>query len=84
MNREEAVLVLKELFDKCTFYDGNWLALMPPNSADLLSHGYQVHIRLPLDSNMKACMHEVLKKYRLDMKCKEDRDVTIIYKPKRS
>ena len=82
LKREEAVLILKEIFDKCTLYDGSWVALMPPNSANILAHGYQVHLKVPLDEQSRSCMQDVLQKYELAMMVKENEGLTVIYKPK--
>jgi len=82
LKREEAMLVLKEIFDKCTLYDGSWVALMPPNSANVLAHGYQLHLKVPLDEQSRSCMQDVLQKYDLAMMFKENEGLTVIYKPK--
>ena len=72
--------VLKEIFEKCTLFDGQYIALMPSNAANLLSHGYQVHMKVPFDDKTKTCMQEILQKYGLVLK--EEKELAIIYRPK--
>jgi hypothetical protein len=79
MNRNEAITFLKEVFDKCTLLDGQFLCLMPPNSASLLSKGYQIQMKNPLHSDDLACMNEILSRNGLLFKIKKE--VTIIYRP---
>ena len=80
MEREEAILLLKELFEKCTFLDGQYLALMPPGYDIALSKGYQIKIKTPLDEETRNCMQDVLMKYHLSIKITEP-DGFIIYRP---
>ena len=81
MNRNEAVSILKEIFEKCSLFNGQYLALMPPNAAGLLSHGYQIHLKIPLDDETKKCMMKILQKYGLAFN--EDKEgLAIIYKPR--
>ena len=80
LNREEAIAVLKELFDKCTNLDGHWLSLTPPNASSLLSGGYQILIKTTLDETTRNCMQEVLVKYHLTIKITQP-DTFIIYRP---
>jgi hypothetical protein len=49
LKREEAILILKELFEKCTDMDGRYMSLVPPTSVEPIAHGYQIHIRAGLD-----------------------------------
>ena len=80
LKREEAILVLKELFEKCTLLDGRYLALMPPNATELMSKGYQILIKTPLDEETRDCMQEVLMKNHLTIKITEA-DTFVIYRP---
>ena len=84
LNRDEAVLVLKEIFEECTLFDGNYIALMPPNAAGLLSKGYQVHLKVPIDKETQGCMQQVAKKYNcaVSMINRNGDDVAIIYRPR--
>jgi hypothetical protein len=80
MKREEAIEVLKNLFEICTTLDGRWLSLMPPNAGSKLSQGYQIIIKTPLDELTRNCMQDVLVKYHLTIKITET-DTFVIYKP---
>jgi len=81
LNRNGAVELLKEIFEKCTLYDGSYLSLMPPNAAGLLSNGYQIHMKVPFDIETKNCVLDILRKYGLSLS--EDKEgLVIIYKPR--
>jgi hypothetical protein len=84
LDRKEAVLVLREIFKNCTLFDGQYIALMPPNSASLLSEGYQVHIKVPFDQKTQECMKQVSEKYHccLSFSNRSGDDVAIICRPK--
>jgi hypothetical protein len=81
LKREEAILVLKELFDKCTNLDGHYLELLPPNASTTLSGGYQIEIRTTMDEETRTCMQDILMKNRLTIKITQP-DAFIIYRPK--
>ena len=80
MKREEAILVLRELFEKCTNLDGHYLELMPPNASTTLSGGYKLEIKATLDEETRTCMQDILMKYQLTIKIQEE-DSFIIYRP---
>jgi hypothetical protein len=80
LKREEAISILKELFEKCTFLDGRYLALMPPNATNLMTGGYQILIKTPLDEETRNCMQDILMKNHLTIKITEA-DTFIIYRP---
>ncbi len=71
LKREEAIAILKELFEKCTFLDGRYLALLPPNATTLMSKGYQILIKTPLDEETRICMQDILMKHHLTIKITE-------------
>jgi hypothetical protein len=80
LKREEAILVLKELFEKCTNLDGHYLEMIPPNASSRLSGGYQIQIKATLDEETRTCMQDVLMKNQLTIKITEP-DAFIIYRP---
>jgi hypothetical protein len=80
LKREEAILVLKELFEKCTSLDGHYLEIIPPNASKDMSRGYQIQIKATLDEETRTCMQDVLMKYQLTIKVEEE-DSFIIYRP---
>jgi hypothetical protein len=86
LNRKEAVLLLKEIFEQCTLFDGQYLSLMPPNAAGLLSEGYQIHLKVPIDQKTQDCMKQVSEKYSccLSFINRNGEDVAIIYRPKKT
>jgi hypothetical protein len=45
LKREEAVSLLKEITGICGGMGEEVVMLMPPNADDVLSHGYQLHIK---------------------------------------
>jgi hypothetical protein len=79
VNRNEAIAFLKEVFEKCTLLDGQYLCLMPPSASSSLSKGYQIHMKNPLHSDDLVCMNDILRRYGLLLKIEED--LTIIYRP---
>jgi hypothetical protein len=81
MKRDEAILFLKEVLDKCTLLDGQYFCLTPPNLASKLSKGYQIHMMNPIHSDDLVCMDEILGRHGLLLKI--EKDLTIIYKPQK-
>lgn len=80
MNREEAILVVKELFDKCTYMDGRYLSLVPPTSVEPTAHGYQIHIKTALDELTESCMQEVIDQHNLNMQAFKNEELVIIFR----
>lgn len=78
LDRVEAVRILKEIIAS-TCCDSNFVALMRPNAYNLLSKGYQIHIKTTIDVNQKDKVDSILEKNGLVLK--EDRETLIIYKP---
>ncbi len=82
MKREEAILVLKELFEECTNLDGHYLELLPPNATTKMSGGYQIQIKATLDEETRDCMQDILMKNHLTIKIEESDSFTI-YRPQK-
>ena len=80
LKREEAILVLKELFEKCTNLDGHYLELLPPEASKKMSGGYKIQIKATLDEVTRNCMQDVLMKNHLTIKIEEEDSFTI-YRP---
>ncbi len=80
MNRKEAVIVLKEIFDKCKYLNGTYMALIPPNASSLLSQGYQVYIKASFDAETQKIIQKILEKYNCILLLEKE-DVAIIYEP---
>jgi hypothetical protein len=79
VNRDEAVKVLREVLDACPSINGFYIALMPSNLNDRLSHGYQIHIKTYLTPKDRKYAEEILAKQGLALK--ETEGKTIIYRP---
>jgi hypothetical protein len=80
LNRAEAILIVKELFDKCTYMDGRYLSLVPPTSVAPIAHGYQIHIKTALDEQTEKCMQDVIDSHNLAMQAFKNEDLVIIFK----
>jgi len=80
LDRKEAVMILREIYETCENLDETWVALMPPNADDIISDGYQLHIRTPKMQDFdRKCVEDILHKHGL--KLKEITDTAIIYRP---
>jgi hypothetical protein len=77
--RDEAVSLLKEVSDKCVSLVPYGIMLMPPNADNVLSKGYQLHIKANLDKESLSCMKPFVEKRGLRMK--QEKDLLVIYKP---
>jgi hypothetical protein len=80
LKREEAILVLKELFEKCTDMDGRYMSLVPPTSVLPIAHGYQIHIKTGLDIITEKCMQDVIDSHNLAMQAFKNEELIIIFK----
>ncbi len=78
LERDEAVDVLDSVFRNCTTVDGQYLALMPPNLSNPISHGYQIHLKANLTGVERKCLENILTDHNLVWH--ETEDKTIIYK----
>jgi len=78
LERDEAVEVIDRIFRDCTTVDGQYLALMPPNLSDSLSHGYQIHLKANLTGVERKCFESILTEHKLIWH--ETEDKTVIYK----
>jgi len=79
LNREQAVNVIKQIFDQCSYMEGRSLKLMAPKENNALSHTYQIHIQTRDNKTLKSCIETVAKKNGLEVK--QTDDLVIIYKP---
>lgn len=80
MNREEATSLLKEIAEKCNIL-ADAIMLMPPNADDVLSHGYQLHIKSITRDQDADCMKPIVESHNLAMANEEKRDLLVIYRP---
>lgn len=79
MRREEAVNLLKELSDKCTCLVPYAIMLMPPDADEVLSKGFQLHIKANLHQEDLSCMKPFVEERGL--KLKQENDLLVIYRP---
>jgi len=54
---------------------------MPPDSDDVLSHGYQLHIKTSLGIEHLACIEPLVKKYNLALANEPTKQLLVIYRP---
>jgi len=80
MNRNEVGLLFKELFDSCPSLEGKPFVLMPPNSDDVLSKDYQIHIRAEIDEMLLICIRKIVKKHD-KYAINEQKNLLVIYEP---
>lgn len=82
MNRAEAVRLLREILASCDGLSEASLVLIPPKGNDVLSQGYQIHIKswsslVPI----RSCMAPLVERQGLAVLEGQDEDLLIIYKP---
>ncbi len=79
MNRNQAITVIKEIFDKCHLIEGKAIKLMPPKENNALSNTYRIHIQIGNDESLVSCVHGAVKQHNLAIK--RTKDALIVYKP---
>ena len=79
MNREQAISVIKELFERCQFIEGKSIKLLPPKGDNTLSNTYQIYVQINSDNLLASYMEVIAKERNLAFMCKEG--YCIIYKP---
>lgn len=79
MNRDQAVSVIKQIFERCCRIEGKSIKLMPPKLNNALSNTCQIYIETRNDQLLEACLADIAKKHSLAIKRKGD--LTVIYKP---
>ena len=68
MNRQQAVILIKEIFDKCQLIEGKSIKLLPPKGNNSLPNTYQVHIETRDDSYLISCIERIAKEHKLAVK----------------
>jgi hypothetical protein len=81
LNRAEATSLLKEVYQVCGGLGEQGVILMPPDADDVLSHGYQLHIKANLGNEHLECVKPLVQKYELNMNYEPEKQLLIIYKP---
>ncbi len=80
MDRKQIAILFKEMFDVCPKLEGKPFVLMPPNSDDILSKDYQIHIVSELDEDTLLCIRRIVKKHG-NLAITEQKNLTVIYEP---
>ncbi len=81
MNREEAINLLKVVYQACDTFGEQGVMLMPPDADDVLSHGYQLHIKAPLGNDHLECIKPIVEKNSLAMAYEPAKQLLVIYRP---
>ena len=81
MIRNEAVDLLKEILDKCINITQYGIAIMPPNSDDVLSKNYQIHVMGNVNKLDTSCLESIVKKSCLQLKLIQEKKLLVIYRP---
>jgi len=81
LNRQEAVKLLRALNLACDGLGEEGVMLMPPDADDVLSHGYQLHIKASLGTEHLACIEPLVKKYKLSLANEPAKQLLVIYRP---
>jgi len=81
MDREQAVKVIKEIFEQCRYLEGRSIELLPPKDNDSLSNTFQVHIQVSGDTEpfLVACIENIAERHNLATKQVDG--YLIVYKP---
>jgi hypothetical protein len=81
VNRQEATRLLKEVLRVCGDMPADAVMLMPPNSNNVLSHGYQLHIKANLGNEHLECVKPLVQKNKLNMNYEPEHSLLVIYRP---
>ena len=81
MNRNEAVDLLKEILDKCINITQYGIAIMPPNSDDVLSKYFQIHVFGNINKLDTSCLKSIMEKSCLQLKLLQEKNLLVIYRP---
>jgi hypothetical protein len=79
MDREQAVSVLKQIFEQCRFIEGKSIKLMSPKAGNGLSNTFQLHIETRNDNALISGIEAIAKENNLAVKEKDG--LMIVYKP---
>ena len=79
MNREQALNVIKQIFERCHYVEGKSIKLLPPKGNDALSNTYQICVQVNSDELLNSSIEAIAKEHNLAVRCKDS--YCIIYKP---
>ena len=78
MDREEAIALFREITNNCNI-NVTSVNLVPPRTNDILSKGYQLHIKSLMDNCERGIIQKIVANHHLALK--EIEEKIIIYKP---
>ena len=78
MDREEALRVIKDIFERCREIEGKSLTLLPPKDSGELSHTFQIHIRTA-EPILTSCVEKIAKEHGLAGF--QEENYFVVYKP---
>jgi hypothetical protein len=81
LNRDEAVSLLNEIQSICDGLNEQSIALMPPNANDVLSKGYQLHIKTNSHAENVSCFKPIVDRHNLAIADEPDKGLIVIYRP---
>lgn len=82
MDRQSAIDVLKVILDRCEGLDNSQITLTPPKAEDILSEGFQIHIKGPnLHEETLRCLEDIFIQRKL--KILQEGSILIIYEPRK-
>ncbi len=65
LNRQEATSLLKEVSEACEILSVDGIMIMPPNGNNVLSHGYQLHVKADFEDEHLESAKLIVRKYKL-------------------
>ncbi len=80
MKREEATSLLRDIIETCDGIGEKGVMLMPPNADDVLSHGYQLHIKGAVKEYL-SCIEPIITKRGLAVAHEPSKNLVVIYRP---
>ena len=79
MDRKQAEDLLKEILDNCPALNGSTITLMPPESSDVPSKGYQIHIKPVPNEEVLCCLRGIAEKHNIALR--QEKQLLSIYEP---
>lgn len=80
LNRDEAITFIKELLYTFVELEGRSFAIMPPDADNVLSAGYQVHLKSELPDALVVAIKRYIVSRQLVM-AQEKKNLIVIYRP---
>jgi hypothetical protein len=79
---DEAILLVKEIIEKCPALDGSMIMLSPSNANYPLFEGYHIHVKSRFTNESLGCLRKTVDMH--DLSTKMETDAVIIFEPKRN